>query len=243
MVECQSQPLFFDSPFNKYTLLNFCKILSHIIYKVFLFKPNKCIEGIQFMNPGIQIVQNCHFKPFLSGEVWRLAFQQRLGPQWIWYETTRIMLLNNLSYTLNREKNLRRVRATLESSSNRESLTGSPVFRSLGILKIGIWRFYNWQIRIRNRTHSEVVLVIDIQEISLNFFQKHSQKVILKVIWRVICKVIWWKVIETLRFNISSAPFVSDLRLWELNLEIWAEKSRSRAWQNLFNLLALEQFV
>ena len=117
----KASPFFFDSPFNKYTLLNFCKILSHIIYKVFLFKPNKCIEGIQFINPGIQIVQNCHFKPFLSGEVWRLAFQQRLGPQWIWYETTRIMLLNNLSYTLNRENNLRQVRATLESSSNRES--------------------------------------------------------------------------------------------------------------------------
>lgn len=25
---------------------------------------------------------------------------------------------------------------------------------------------------------------------------------------------------------------VSDLRRWELNLEIWAEKSMSQAWQN-----------
>ena len=137
----KASPFFFDSPFNKYTLLNFCKILSHIIYKVFLFKPNKCIEGIQFINPGIQIVQNCHFKPFLSGEVWRLAFQQRLGPQWIWYETTRIMLLNNLSYTLNRENNLRQVRATLESSSNRESFD-----RISGLQES--WNFENWNMEI-----------------------------------------------------------------------------------------------
>ena len=32
-------------------------------------------------------------------------------------------------------------------------------------------------------------------------------------------------------YNVSSAPFVSELRLWEWNLEIWAEMSRSRAWQ------------
>ena len=65
----------------------------------------------------------------------------------------------------------------------------------------------------KNKKNKKVVLVIGIQEISLNFFQKYSQKVILKDIWRVICKVIWWKVIETLRFNVSSAPFVSDFRL------------------------------
>ena len=34
-----------------------------------------------------------------------------------------------------------------------------------------------------------------------------------------------------LDFSMNSTPFVSELRLWELNLEIWAEKSRSRAWQ------------
>ena len=32
-------------------------------------------------------------------------------------------------------------------------------------------------------------------------------------------------------YNVSSAPFVSELRLLEWNLEIWAKMSRSRAWQ------------
>ena len=32
-------------------------------------------------------------------------------------------------------------------------------------------------------------------------------------------------------YNVSSAPFLTELRLWELSLEIWAETSRSRAWQ------------
>ena len=32
-------------------------------------------------------------------------------------------------------------------------------------------------------------------------------------------------------YNVNSAPYVPELRLWELSLEIWAEKSRSQAWQ------------
>ena len=38
----------------------------------------------------------------------------------------------------------------------------------------------------------------------------------------------WWVSCD---YNVSSAPFVSELRLWEWNLEIWAEMSRSWAWQ------------
>ena len=38
-------------------------------------------------------------------------------------------------------------------------------------------------------------------------------------------------------FNINSAPFISELRLWELNLEIWTEKSRSRTWQYHYFLI------
>ena len=39
---------------------------------------------------------------------------------------------------------------------------------------------------------------------------------------------IWWVHLD---YNVSSAPFVSELSLWGLNWEFWAEKSRSRAWQ------------
>ena len=37
-------------------------------------------------------------------------------------------------------------------------------------------------------------------------------------------------------YSISSAPFVSELRLWQWNLEIWPEMSRSRAWQLSFKV-------
>ena len=43
-------------------------------------------------------------------------------------------------------------------------------------------------------------------------------------------------------YIVSSAPFLTDLRLWELNLEIWAERSRSRAWQYL-NLRNVPQWL
>ena len=40
-------------------------------------------------------------------------------------------------------------------------------------------------------------------------------------------------VVQQWDYNVSSAsaPFVPELRPWELSIEIWAEKSRSRAWQ------------
>ena len=41
-----------------------------------------------------------------------------------------------------------------------------------------------------------------------------------------------WVVVQW-DYSVSSAPFLSELRLWELSREIWAEKSRSRAWQFL----------
>ena len=45
-------------------------------------------------------------------------------------------------------------------------------------------------------------------------------------------KSCWWWVVVHYDFNISSAPFASELRLWELNSETWAKSIRSRAWQN-----------
>ena len=36
--------------------------------------------------------------------------------------------------------------------------------------------------------------------------------------------------------SVSSAHFLSEFTLWELSREIWAEKSRSRAWQLIYIL-------
>ena len=44
-------------------------------------------------------------------------------------------------------------------------------------------------------------------------------------LWKVSGGWVQWD------YNVSSAPFVSEFRLWELSIEIWAEMSRSRAWQ------------
>ena len=53
---------------------------------------------------------------------------------------------------------------------------------------------------------------------------------VLEVLLKILLKWIWlidWD------YSISSALFVSELRLWQLNLDILAEKSRQQAWQFL----------
>ena len=50
----------------------------------------------------------------------------------------------------------------------------------------------------------------------------------------------WWVHCD---YNVSSAPFLSELRLWEWNLDIWAKKSRSRAWQLQFEHVVRSQWI
>ena len=70
---------------------------------------------------------------------------------------------------------------------------GSPIVRSLEILKMGNLR---WKI-------------------SLVWFVSWKR---VKIIILPAFKSCWWVVVHW-DYNVSSAPFVSELRLWELNLE------------------------
>ena len=68
-----------------------------------------------------------------------------------------------------------------------------------------------------------LVSIIDRCMIYANF--RFSQLYLLPAL-----KSCWWWVVHW-DYSVSSAPFVSELRLSEWNLEILAEMSRSRAWQ------------
>ena len=101
-------------------------------------------------------------------------------------------------------------RELLQSRARIERVfTGSPIVRSLEILKIGNLR---WKI-------------------SFVWFVSWKR---VKIIILPAFKSCWWVVVHW-DYNVSSAPFVSELRLWELNLETWAKRSRSRARQHVQN--------
>ena len=97
----------------------------------------------------------------------------------------------------------RRVRAALESSWKRGSFDRISSCQEF-------WNFQNskWEIK----------------KISFVLFVSWKR---VKTILPVLKSYGW----VSCDFSVSSAPIISELRLWEWNLEIWAETSRSWAWQ------------
>ena len=106
------------------------------------------------------------------------------------------------------------MRATLESSSKRGSFERISSHQEF-------WNFENWKWEIENI----FCIVCELKE-SENHLSTSFKK-----LWVVGGWWWWWWWVVHWDYSVSSAPFVSELRLWELSLEIGAKTSRSQAWQ------------
>ena len=134
---------------------------------------------------------------------WRwLLWQGFLFDTWWWALSLPTGIIHIRKYCIHLIKE-ERVRATLESSSKWGRISSCQEFQN----------FENWKWEIEK-------IVCELKE-SENHLSTSFEK-----LWVVVGG--GWVHCD---YNISSAPFVSELRLWEWNLEIWAEMSRSQAWQ------------